>query len=219
MKNNLGNKGWIDVTATVQSGMVHWPGELTVEIEKKSSIEDGDDANVTALSLSAHTGTHIDAPLHFIAKAKDVTQLSLEKLIGLAKVFSIRDTKKITADELRTFDIEPGDRILFKTNNSSKDWAALPFLENYVYMDETAASYLRDKGVFCVGVDYLSVAEKGRGAEVHHILLEKEILIIEGLYLQNVEPGSYEMLCLPLKIQDADGAPARVLLKSIGKNE
>src|SRR5690242_13799226 len=102
IKNNLSETGWTDVTATIRSGMVHWPGDVPVIIEKSSSIETADTANVTTLSMSAHTGTHIDAPLHFIANGKDVTRLSLEKLIGKAKVFAIRDRKKITLEEIKS---------------------------------------------------------------------------------------------------------------------
>src|ERR1041385_460432 len=174
MKSNT-NTGWKDVTATIRNGMVHWPGDMDVKIEKSSSIEDGDNANVSMLAMSAHTGTHVDAPLHFFANRKDVTSLPLECLIGPAKVFSIRNTKKIILDEIKSFHIERGDRILFKTKNSDHDWTTTSFLEDYVYIDDKAAMYLRDKNVLCVGVDYLSVAEKDHGAEVHRILLENEI--------------------------------------------
>jgi arylformamidase len=206
---------WIDVTMSIRNGMVHWPGDLEVEIARTSSIEKGDDANVTALHMSAHTATHVDAPLHFISGGSDVTAFDLDTLIGLAKVFFIRDTERITLDEIRKLKISEGDRVIFKTRNSEKDWAMLPFQKNYIYLETDAAQFLCDKGIISVGVDYLSVAGKENSSEVHKLLLEKEIIIIEGLMLDGVEEGDYEMICLPLKIENADGAPARVIIRKI----
>jgi len=215
VKSSRISSAWLDITMPIRNGMVHWPGDVDVEIHKTSSIEKGDDANVTELRMSAHTATHVDAPLHFIAGAKDVTEFNLNVLTGLAKVFSIKNTGSITLDEISAMKISEGDRVIFKTRNSEKDWSMLPFRENYIYLETDAALYLCDKGITCVGIDYLSIAGEKNGAEVHRLLLEKEIIIIEGLMLDGIEEGDYEMICLPLKIKGADGAPARVIIRKI----
>lgn len=209
------SSAWIDITTPIQDRMVHWPGDEDVKIYHTSKIEEGDDANVTALKMSAHTATHVDAPLHFIAEGKDVTELDLDSLIGLAKVFVIKNTVSITLDEIRKLQITEGDRVLFKTRNSEKNWATMPFQKNYVYLETDAARYLCDKGVRCVGIDYLSVSGMENSEEVHRLLLEKDIIIIEGLMLDETDEGDYEMICLPIKISGADGAPARVLIRKI----
>lgn len=209
------SSGWIDVTTTITNGMVHWPGDAEVVISKTSSIEKGDEANVTALCFSAHVSTHVDAPRHFIAGGKDVTEIDLNAMLGLAKVFSIQNTETINLDEIKNFKISEGDRVLFRTRNSNKDWPKLPFLKNHVYLETDAASYLCDKGIACVGIDYLSISGEKNAAEVHKLLLQKEIVIIEGLMLDEVDDGDYEMICLPLKIAGADGAPARVIVRKI----
>ena len=206
---------WIDISTTLEDGMVHWPGDIPVRIQQTSSLAAGDEANVTSLSMSAHTGTHVDAPRHFIAEGKDITQLSLEVLTGPAKIFHIQDPKIITLTEIKDLPITVGDRILFRTRNSDQDWTMQSFREDYVYLATDAALFLKAKGIVCVGIDYLSIAGKENGAEVHKQLLGAGIVIIEGLNLRETEPGNYEMVCLPLKIKGADGAPARVIIRKI----
>ena len=206
---------WIDITACIQNDMVHWPGEIPVKIQKSSAIQNGDEANVTALKFSAHTGTHIDAENHFFSDGEDTLQIPMSRMIGPVTIFQVKDEHQITLKEIKSFLIRSGDRIIFKTKNSDIDWVSEPFNKNYISLDTDAAVYLSEIGISCIGVDYLSVAQFDHAAEVHRTLLEKKILIIEGLILFNVIPGKYEMICLPLKIKDADGAPARVLLKKI----
>jgi arylformamidase len=206
---------WIDISGTITNGMVHWPGDVNVSVEREKSIDDGAEANVTTLSMSAHTCTHIDAPLHFIGNGNDVTQIPLEVLIGRVKLIHVKDSQKITVNEIRKFEIGEGDRIIFRTRNSEENWLMKPFREDYVFLSTDAATYLRDKGVIAIGVDYLSVAGMQNGDVVHKILLEKNILIIEGLILGNISQGEYEMICLPLKIKNSDGAPARVVIREI----
>ena len=209
---NGGN--WIDVTMPLENGMVYWPGDIPVIISKQATIPN-DQVNVTAIHLSAHTSTHVDAPLHFIDKGNDVTQLPLNALIGKAKVIYIENPEAITMDAINDAGIQKGDRILFKTRHSLTNWTMEPFQKDYVYLHEAAALFLVNKEILTVGIDYLSIAEFGNGALVHRILLEKKIVIIEGLNLASIEPGDYEMICLPLKIKGGDGAPARVVLKKI----
>lgn len=216
MAEDLGMVGhWQDVSVTISADIVHWPGDVPVQVHKTSDMNKGDMANVSAINMSVHTGTHIDAPAHFIANGYDISQVPLEHLTGETLVLDIKNHEAVTAQELMFHHIVSGDRILFKTANSETDWTNQPFNENYVYLDSTAAIYLRNKGVVCVGIDYLSIARYDDGETVHRILLEKGITVIEGLNLSNVEPGRYEMVCLPLKIQGADGAPARVLLRKL----
>ena len=205
---------WIDVTISLKDGMVNWPGDIPVSITKAATIEN-DNVNVTSIHLSAHTSTHIDAPLHFLKDGKDVSELSLAALIGLVRVVEINNEKEITLLEIKDISIKKGDRLLFKTRHSSIDWSMSPFQIDYVFLSEEAAHYLAEKEIACVGIDYLSIAEFNNGALVHRILLEKNIIIIEGLKLTNVEAGFYDMICLPLKIKGGDGAPARVVIRKI----
>lgn len=204
---------WIDVSVPIENGMVHWPNEIPVEIKKLSSIENGDIANVTILSMSVHTATHIDAPLHFFKNGKDIAALPVDVMMGPAKVIEIRDKHSINLNEIENISLKKGDRVLFKTHNSDKNWAMQGFLQDYVFLSTEAALYLKEREIAVIGVDYLSVAGLNNGAEVHRILLGAEIVIIEGLNLKNIEQGDYEMICLPIKIKGADGAPSRVLIK------
>ena len=208
------NKGWIDITVALENDMVFWPGDVPVKITKSATI-DVDKVNVTGLQISAHTATHIDAPLHFIKDGGDVASLPIEKLIGKARVVKINNPLLISLDEIKDLPIQKGEHLLFKTRHSSEDWAMQPFKTDYVYLSKEAAVFLVEKEVSSVGVDYLSVGEFNNGAEVHLILLMHKVLIIEGLNLSNVEPGLYDFICLPLKIKDGDGAPARVLIRKI----
>jgi arylformamidase len=202
---------WLDATTPIRDQMVHWPDNLGVTVGRTLSQDRGDAANVTELHLSAHTGTHVDAPLHFTSGAGDTTTLDLSQLMGPARVVAIQDPKSISLAEVQQLDIKPGDRVLFKTRISSSEWSTEPFKPDFVALDGDAARHLRDAGVVCVGVDYLSVGK----ADAHHALLDAGICVIEGLALQHIAPGGYEMLCLPLLIVGSDGAPARVLLRPL----
>ena len=205
---------WIDITVCIEDGMVYWPGDISVRITKAATMEQ-DKVNVTSLQLSAHTSTHLDAPLHFIKDGNDVTKISLEALIGVARVIEISNEREITIEAIKEIPINKGDRLLFKTRHSSVDWSKQPFQEDYVYLSEEAANYLAEKEIACIGIDYLSIAEFGNGAVVHQILLKKNIVIIEGLKLTGIDEGLYDMICLPLKIKHADGSPARVVIRKI----
>ena len=202
---------WLDATTPIRDHMVHWPDNLGVTVRRTLSQDRGDAANVTELHLSAHTGTHVDAPLHFTSGAGDATTLDLARLMGPATVVAIQDPQSISLAEVQRLDIEPGARLLFKTRISNAEWSTAPFQPDFVALDGDAARYLRDAGVGCVGVDYLSVGK----ADAHHALLDAGVCVIEGLALQHIAPGRYELLCLPLSIVGADGAPARVLLRPL----
>jgi len=212
-------QGWIDISVPVQSGMVHWPGDPEIKVEQIKEIERGDACNVSHLSLGAHTGTHMDAPLHFIAKGISIDKLPFEATIGAARVIQIADKESIKPDELRSQRIKAGERILFKTRNSTQSWRTNEFDEDFVYISKDGAQFLADRKVQTVGVDYLSVGGYKRdGVETHHALLGAGIWVIEGLNLGKVKPGEYELICLPLKLQGAEGAPARALLRKTRKS-
>ncbi|RYD58976.1 MAG: cyclase family protein [Sphingobacteriales bacterium] len=216
---NSSSSAWIDISATLSNDSVVWPGNKPMQIEKASKIGvGGADCNSTNISMNVHTGTHMDAPLHFIEDGNDIMRTDIDALIGHAKIFHIKDDQHITYNEIKDFPIEQGDRILFRTRNSDVDWEMAPFVEDYVYLSPDAARFLVEKEVRTVGIDYLSVAEKGNAAEVHKILLNAPVHVIEGLRLNNVEPGDYEMICLPMKVKGSDGAPARVVIKPYNKS-
>ena len=200
---------WLDFTTTISAGMAYWPDNAPVCIKRTLSMADGAAANVSEISMSVHTSTHVDAPLHFLPDGDDVTKLDLSTLMGPALVVEIEHPEFITKPEIEHLQLGKGSRVLFKTHNSRREWATEPFNPDFVRVRADAAAWLRDQGVVCVGVDYLSVGP----ADTHHILLEAGISIIEGLALQQAEPGEYDLICLPLKIAGADGAPARVIAR------
>lgn len=210
---NGSSSKWIDICVPISDGMPHWPGEPPVSVTRMKSIENGHGANVSVLSMSAHTGTHMDAPLHFIENGKDITAADAEILIGEARVIEIRGKGEISADDISSYDFKQGERILLKTGNSDEEWFEREFNSNYAFLAGDAAAYLARKGVVLVGIDYLSIAKYKEGEEAHKHLLGNGIWIIEGLYLKEAEEGVYDMICLPLKIRGSEGAPARVMLR------
>lgn len=205
---------WIDISVPVRNGMVHWPGDTPFERRMDSEIAKGDVANVSQMTGSVHTGTHMDAPRHFISNGKSIDALPFEATIGPARVIGIEDPKAIRVSEIEKHTIGPGERILFRTANSGRVWSTDAFQQEYVYVTPESAAYLARLPVRIIGVDYLSVGGFHSGnPETHRALLGAGIWIIEGLDLQNVEPGNYEMICLPLKLMGSDGAPARAVLR------
>jgi arylformamidase len=214
MEVKMNNK-WFDVTVPIRDKMLNWPGDPEVEIYRRSSIEEGDEANVSGINFGLHTGTHMDSPLHFIDKADDITKASPEELIGKAKVINIKNPDFIGKEELKNKNINKGDRVLFRTRNSDSEWFNEDFKEDFVYLDDEGAEYLASLEVKVIGIDYLSIGKFEEGEKTHKLLLNKNIWIIEGLYLNDVPEGEYELIALPLKISGADGAPARVILKTI----
>jgi arylformamidase len=174
----------------------------------------GDAANVSQMSFGSHTGTHMDAPVHFVRGGEGIDRMPLDAAMGRARVLEIQDFTSINPDELVPHGIGSGERIIFKTRNSSLNWWTHEFIEDFVYISREAARYLAEREVRTVGVDYLSVGGFHKdGVETHQALLGAGIWVIEGLDLSRVEPGEHELICLPLKVEDGDGAPARVLLR------
>jgi arylformamidase len=206
-----------DVTLTITPQMIVWPGDPPVIIEHTSSIATGDTANVSQISMSCHTGTHVDAPDHFLNNGRTVENLSLDLLVGRAYVLHLPDVNLITASILMDADIPPRTRrLLFKTKNSDL-WAKgnQEFQADFVGLSVDAAELLVDRNVKLVGVDYLSVAPYKMGKPVHTILLNAGVVVIEGLDLSNVSQGRYTLHCLPLKLGGADGAPTRAILVGV----
>ena len=207
---------WIDVSVTVRDGMPHWPDNPPVVLERMQEIDHGDLANVSRLAMGVHTATHMDAPVHFIPGGAGTDEIPLSATVGKVRVIDIRDPHQVTTTELRDHRLRAGERILFRTVNSTRCWSADRFVEDFVYIGEEAAAHLAQVGVRTVGVDYLSVGGyHADGARIHRLLLEAGIWIIEGLDLSAVDAGDYEMICLPIKLHRCDGAPARVILRPL----
>jgi arylformamidase len=211
---------WIDVSVPLHTGMVHWPDNPPVEIERTLSIERGHAANVSKLSLGAHTGTHMDAPVHFLDDGPGIDVVPLAAGIGRARVIEIADPEAIKPAELASHALHAGERVLFKTHNSIRCWQTDAFVPDFVHISRDAAEYLAAHHVQTVGVDYLSVGGYVKdGHETHHALLAAGIWIIEGLNLADVLAGEYELICLPLRVVNGDGAPARAILRPLETSE
>ncbi|MBT3363340.1 MAG: cyclase family protein [Chloroflexi bacterium] len=207
---------WIDISVPIESGMVHWPGDPEVRIERVSDVLKGDKNTLSEICMGAHSGTHMDAPSHFIRDGIGIDELPFDAVIGPVRVIEISDNESIKADELERHDIGPGQRVLFRTKNSSHVWGKADFIEDFVYLSTDAAHYLVEREIKTVGIDYLSVGGyKGNGTDVHRALLGAGIWLIEGLDLSKVSAGDYELVCLPLRIVDGDGAPARALVRPL----
>lgn len=201
-----------DLTLELKEDIIVYPGDPNFEIDNVCSISLGDSYNISSISMGTHTGTHIDAPRHFYNESGTIDEISMDKLIGEVKVFDMGSLKEISKQHIEDFNIEEGDKIFFKTNNS-KLLKNNIYSEDFVSLTKDAAEYLADKKVPTVGIDYLSI-EKSNSEfnDVHLLLLKKDVVIVEGINLSDVEEGIYNFAALPLKIKDGDGAPARVVL-------
>lgn len=196
-----------DITLPLSKDLASWPGDTKFQRTetKTTSIN-------SKLVMSAHSGTHIDAPKHFLFKGPGVDAVDPNALVGIYKVFQIKDSTHITVEEIRKFDIQKGGRVLFKTRNSNIV-TNKKFTTDYVSLTPGAASYLVSKKVLLVGNDYFGLeAKSAPGHPVHKTLLAAGIVMVEGLYLKNVKAGAYDGAILPLKIKDGDGSPARAIL-------
>jgi arylformamidase len=196
----------------ISSEMPVYPGDPRISIEVRESIAKGAPCNVSSISLGSHTGTHIDPPYHFIDSGIKVDQIPLNLLIGRTRVVETT-AKCIDKSVLKGIELDDCIRLIFKTRNSYL-WNSNSFAQDYVYVTPEAAEILVTSGIKLVGIDYLSIEQYGSTTfQTHKTLLGNGVIIIEGLNLAEVDPGNYEMICLPLKIKDADGAPARVILR------
>lgn len=207
---------WIDISLPLCDGMVHWPDDPPVHIEKIHDIARGDSYTLSMLSMGSHTGTHIDAPSHYLKDGICIDGMPLSVCIGRARVMDIHAPEAINLPEVKSRWTYHCERILFKTRNSTFIHGASQFMPDFVYLSDEAAHFLVDRGVRLVGIDYLSVGGYRRdGGEVHRILLEAGVWILEGLDLSRIPPGEYDMICLPLRLENGDGSPARVVLRPL----
>jgi arylformamidase len=202
-----------DISVPIVDGGVVYPGDPRIRIRAHSSIEQGDLANVSALELGSHTATHIDAPRHFFAHGSAVDAIPLERLIGPAVVLHFPPgVAAIGERELRARRLGNARRVLCRTRNSS-EWKHPRFTPEYVHLAPDGAEYLIRQGVELVGVDYLSIERfNSEDHPVHRMLLERNVVIVEGLDLSAVAEGEYQLICLPLRLAGLDGAPARAIL-------
>ncbi|HJV33486.1 cyclase family protein [Geomonas sp.] len=201
-----------DITLPLSSELPVYPGDPPIDIAPWTSIADGDVANVSRITLCTHSGTHLDPPRHFDQEGLPVDQIPLDLLVGKAQVVEITNTFEIGRHELERLPVRGVERLLIKTGNSEL-WKESEFVENYATLTSEGASFLIEVGVRLVGIDYLSIESITGSGDVHHKLLEKGIIILEGLNLAEVAPGEYELICLPLKVKDGDGAPVRAILR------
>jgi arylformamidase len=207
-----------DISTPISSNTPVWPGDPPVSLRHLSEIEEGDNATVTEVQMSVHTGTHIDAASHFISGAQTVDQIPLDKLIGQVLVLDIDPaenviTKKVLKSHGLHQKLLAARKILFRTRNSNLFQASSPtFQTDYVGIDSSGAEYLVQFKLDLIGVDYYSIAPFTETREPHVILLEKEIVLLEGINLSSVAEGFYQLFCLPLNFIGSEGAPARVIL-------
>lgn len=201
-----------DVTVPLSKELIVYPGDPQVKINRRTKANENDEKyNLSRYSFSSHAGTHVDPPFHLIENGLTVDKLPLELLMGRARVVEVT-APVINEAVLEEFDFTVDARVLFKTRNSYL-WSQKTFVKEYVYITPGAARSLINDGIKVVGIDYLSVDKFDAEPETHMILLSADVIVIEGLDLREVSPGDYEMICLPLKVKDGDGAPARVVLR------
>ncbi|MGC8785162.1 MAG: cyclase family protein [Armatimonadota bacterium] len=208
---------WIDLSIPLRMGMPTYPGDTPFEMKPLLRIADGKVCNLSALQMGTHTGTHVDPPWHFVEEGIRVDELPLDLLIGKAYVVSIRGAPAVTADTLAAAGVpEDAERLLIQTDNSFSAWDKPHFQSDFVYLAPDAAGWIVHRGIRLVGTDYLSV-EQFRAPQplTHRTLLGAGVIVVEGLNLRALEPGWVRFICLPLRIEDGDGAPARAVARRI----
>jgi arylformamidase len=202
-----------DISVPIRSGGLVYPGNPEIDIALQQAVAKGASANVSTIRFGSHTGTHVDAARHFFDDGQPVDKIPLERLIGQALLVSFSDNiRSVGAAELRQHDLKGQKRILLRTRNSAL-LAAKEFVKDYTYLAPDGAQYLVDQGVELVGIDYLSIEQFHSGHHrTHRTLLGHSVVIVEGLDLSAPPPGEYQFICLPLRIEGCDGAPARAVL-------
>ena len=202
----------IDISVANGPAQHVYPGDPPPRVEQAKAIRAGDVCNVSLLTMGSHTGTHVDAPYHFIDRGARLGDVALERMVGEALVVDLRGRAAIDAAALESARLGSGDILLCRTDNSWR-WEKAEFQRDFVYLTLDAAGLLVERGIRAVGIDYLSIEQFGSSDfPVHHRLLGAGVFVIEGLDLRAVEPGRYTLVCLPLKFPDLDGAPARAVL-------
>jgi arylformamidase len=222
---------WIDISIPFRNNMLHWPGDpFLPEVKRIWEVDKGDKVTMSEFHFISHTGTHIDAPLHFVPHGNTIDLMPLDTTIGPARVIEIKDTESVKPKELAPYKIRKGERILFKTQNSSKLYKTDEFLKEYVYISFEAAEYLVSRGIILVGLDYLSICKYETEAEypsvaeylaksamhrTHRIFLENGIYILEAVDLSRAKAGNYELICLPIKLEHGDAGLTRAVLRPL----
>ena len=213
----LSAQGWIDVTATLDPARTPvYAGDAPLKFDFLKDMRKGDKLTLSVYSLGAHSGTHIDAPMHFVATGVPIDQVALDPLIGAARVIDIPDSvRAIDAGELNRHDWRGAKRVLFRTRSTLRGWMDSPeFHKDIAYIAPDAAQLLAEAGVLLVGVDYISAEQFGAPApRTHQILLGHGIPIVEGLDLRTVQAGDYDLIVLPLKVAGHEAAPARAIVR------
>jgi len=210
-------QGWYDITVPLKQGMVYNPVDpMPPKIYRFSDVELGAKVTMSMLEIISHTGTHIDAPLHFIPGGSTISDMPLDATVGPARVIEIKDPEKIKVSELEKHTIRKGERLLCKTRNSPAAYESPTFVPDYVYLDGAAADYLVEKGILLFGLDCITIGnikEEQNLVKTHQALLGAGIYILEGCALAHVPPGEYELLCLPLLMYRGDAGPCRAILR------
>ncbi len=210
---------WIDISIPFYDNMMQGSQEpLLPHIEHIRSPEKGDKTTVTQINICSHVGTHVDAPLHMLAGGMSIDQMPLDTTLGPARVIEIKDPVSVKMSELVQYNIQPGERILFKTRTSSRPGRWDKLLKDGVYLTTEVASFLAKTKVRCVGIDYLSIGNlraKRNIKQTHLTLFRAGVFIIENIDLEGVKAGAYELVCLPLRLQRGDGAPARAAIRPL----
>jgi arylformamidase len=204
-----------DISLPISNGLPVWPGDPSVSLVMTSSIINGDKCNITKMQMGTHTGTHIDAPYHFLKDGMTVDEIPIETLVGPCLVVEVDSKSLIKKNDFQKYDLNGHSRILFKTKNSAR-WAKNInyFDTDYVALGTEVAQYLVELNTLLIGVDYFSI-ESFHSVDnpVHKLLLKHNIIILEGLNLSKVRAGVYELICMPLKLHGSEGAPARAILR------
>jgi arylformamidase len=202
-----------DISVPISPDMPVYQGDPAVQVTPVSRTAQGAGSNCSMLCFGTHTGTHVDPPFHFVESGIKVDELPLSTLVGDCLVYCVEEGPVILRQQLESRPIPEGtERILFKTGNSAL-WQQKEFQTHFTYLSPEAAELLVDRGIKLIGIDYLSIDQfKSPGHATHHRLLGAGVIVLEGLDLSQVEEGTYTLICLPLKIQDGDGGPARAIL-------
>jgi arylformamidase len=212
-------KGWYDISVPLKQGMNYFPTDpFPPRIYRYHDVELGAKVTMSVLEIISHTGTHIDSPLHFIPGGSTISDMPVEATIGPCRVIEIKDQQKIRVAELEKYNIQKGERLLFKTRNSPGTYTSDKFVEDYVYLDGDAADYLVARGIILFGLDNITIGhfkETDNLNRTHRALLSAGIYILEDCALADVPPGDYELLCLPLLMYKGDAGPCRAILRPL----
>ena len=203
-----------DISLKLAGDTVRWVTAPPFELEERRRMSKGDPNNSSALNMSGHSGTHIDAPFHFVAEGLTIDDLPLDRFIGSGLVFEVDAARYITKEHVESIKLDGATRVLFKTRNSEL-LHQREYEPDFAAFSVEAAQSLVEQGVELVGLDYLSIAHADEQVPVHRAFLDHGVVLLEGIDLSHVAPGRYELMCLPIQIGDSDGAPCRAVLRDL----